>query len=484
MHPTRLWVVSAAGVAFALLILSNILTAALFAPVMVIYSIVAWKRLEMSFVKLVAPVLFSLLIGVGVAATYVFPLLAYHKLLDADAVPANHPYAELGRQLLGIAASEVSAYRITLPAIVIGVCVMLFVLRYVLLADLGPATRRVLLLMLGLGATLLIPGLGPKLTQLSGLKVSGFDSYNGFAVRMLVTVLFTLGLGIVAYCRISARKVDPRERFLLVVSCSAFVLMLPWSAPLWKVFPEFGSILQFPWRFCAVLCVASSGLCAAAIDDCLRHETRGKGAPSLVVIIAFLLVIIGAGNFFWAVTPRYTAPFTTHVDMTRGVDPMYPTYVPARSLAGFANDVGASLGTWDMAPTPVVYGVRSDIVRGQGSVSVVRTGPRTLVVSAHCQTDSRVRIGQLFMPLWRIVAVTQSAGTESLSSSPDGLIEVSLGPGQHEFELLFDGGFPERAGTIVTLASILFVAVGSVFSAFSALGPKPSIDVREHSFSS
>ena len=484
IHPTRFWVLSAIGVAFALLMLSNILIAVLFAPVMVLYAIVSGKQKEFSLIKRVAPIICSMAIGVGVAATYVFPLLANHRLLDADAVPANHPYAELGRQLLGISLSEVSTYRIAIPGIIIALCVTVFVALHVWRANLALAGRIVLLATLGLGVVMLIPGMGPMLVRLSRLKVSGFDSYNGFCVRMLFISLFTLGLGLLAYCRVSAEGANPRQRLLLAVSCATFVLTLPWSAEIWKAFPEFGSVIQFPWRLCAILSVAASGLFAAAIDDCLRHGIRGEKRPSFVVMILVALVVIGAGNFIWGVQTRFRALSTPGIDMTRGVDPMYPTYVPPLNVTGFAKDLGTSPDTWEVAPSPVVYGVRADLTSGQGNVSVVRTGPRSLLVSAQVHGDGRVRVGQLFWPLWKIVPMPKSARGETLGSSADGLIEVSLGPGQHNFELVFDGGWPERLGDIVTLVSIVVIVAGFAFTALSARKQKSLVSDQEHSFSS
>ena len=73
-----------------------------------------------------------------------------------------------------------------------------------------------------------------------------------------------------------------------------------------------------------------------------------------------------------------------------------------------------------------------------------------------------MQIGQLYFPLWTIVPAMRSPRDEVLGSSAAGLIEVSLASGQHDFELVFGDGLPERAGCIVTLASIL--VVGSRFA--------------------
>jgi len=109
--------------------------------------------------------------------------------------------------------------------------------------------------------------------------------------------------------------------------------------------------------------------------------------------------------------------------------------------------------------------VRADFSRGSGTVSVARLGPRELRVSARAEDDARLKIGQLYSPLWRILPVGGSSDVPQMGPSEEGLIEVSLPAGRHDFELKFDVGWPERAGALVTLASILVAAGGSFAAA-------------------
>jgi len=476
IQPTRFRILSAIGVLFALLILSNVLTAVLFAPVTVLYALVTGKRTERSLVRRVTPLLLSFVVATGVAATYIFPVAAYHRLFDAGAVSANHPYFELGRQLLNITPGEISTNRILTPGIACAVCLALLVARYVWRSDGSFASRTIMLVTLGLGALILVPGVGRALIEVARLKVSSYDSYNGFSAKMLLTDLFTLGLGFLAYCRISKEQTDPRARFLLLISCAALVLMLPWSTVIWKTIPGFAAILQFPWRLGALLTVAAAGLFAAAIDDCMRRGFLGERAPSLVVLILVALVTIGPGNIIWRVVAEFRAPTTPQIDLTRGVDPMYPTYVPPNKIVAFGKDVGTTPNTWEVNPTPIVHGIRADLSSGQGEVIATRVSPRKLLVSAQSPGYAHALIGQLYFPLWRIVPTTQSTRGELLSSSADDLIEVSLTPGRHEFELVFDGGWPERLGNTVTLLSVLLVLGGFIFANLQAKGRKSVVE--------
>ena len=176
-----------------------------------------------------------------------------------QAVIRYHDIVALGHHLLFITSSQVHTYPFAIPGIVTAACLTLLVAWYVWRGGGGLAARLGMLLILGLGIVLLIPNTGPALITLSGLKVSSFDSFDAYSAKMLLTALFTLGLGLLAYCRLSGKRADSRESVLAVVACAAFALMAPWCAGIWSIVPGI-EIIQFPWRLCAILNVAAAGL--------------------------------------------------------------------------------------------------------------------------------------------------------------------------------------------------------------------------------
>jgi len=155
-------------------------------------------------------------------------------------------------------------------------------------------------------------------------------------------------------------------------------------------------------------------------------------------MIFYAFAVIATGSLVWRVDRPWRAFSAPSINVSRQVDMMYPTYVPARKLAGFAKNIGTSPDTFDVAPTPVEAGVRADFASGKGNIAVVRLEPRKLLVSVESQGDARVRFSQLYFPLWTILPKTGSLGDEILGSSDEGHIEVSLTSGRHDFELLFD----------------------------------------------
>jgi hypothetical protein len=452
----RLAILSAIAVAFALLLMSNILTAILFVPVLLLYAAASGRRTTLS-------VLFALVFGICLAAVYILPAFLYQGLFTPKETIVHRPLAQLGRNFLYVSLSELHSRRTAIPVIVIVVCLLSFIAYRIATSAAGLAARVGMLLTVGLGLGLLIPDLGPKLITLSGLKVSGFDSYSYYAMDILFTDLLTLGLGVLAYCRLSGRRTHAQERVLLVVVCCAFVLMLPWAAIIWKIAP-YTDIVQYPWRLSSILTVAVAGLFAAGIDSCLRRDSRSSRGPSLRAMACVAIITIGAGGIIWRIDRVYRNLSAPRVDITRCMDPMYFAFIPPSKIYQFARRVGTSPDAVYVKSTPVQPGVSAVYTAGKGRVSVKRITPEKLFVAAECQGNSQVQIGQLCFPLWKIAPVKGfSVDGETLGSSADDLMEVSLTPGRHEFWLVFDTGVPERVAGFLSLASVLLMVAGLAF---------------------
>jgi hypothetical protein len=445
LRTQRLHTSAAIAVAFAFLLVSNILTAILFVPVLILYASVSGRRTMLS-------VLFALTFGTCLAAIYIVPAFSYQGLFTPKATIAHRHLAELGRNLLYVSSSELHARRIAIPITAIILLTAFVVTRHIIKSASRVSIRIGMLLALGLGLLLLIPDLGPRLITLSRLSVSGYGSFKYYSMDLLLSALLTLALGLVAYCRISHREVQRQEHVLLLIACGAFVVMLPWTSVMWKVFPR-TDILQYPWRFCSIFTVAVAGLFAAGIDDSLRQGPSLPKRPSLHVLVSVATITILVGGIIWRPIPSFSTP---RVDITRRMDPMYFAFVPASKIYAFAKRVGTSPDTDYVESTPVQHNVNGYFADGNGTVFIKTVTPEKLLVSANCRGDCRIQISQLYFPLWRIVPVQASSrGGETLESTAQDLMEVSLTAGQHEFWLVFDDGLPDKLGRVVSSACVL-----------------------------
>jgi hypothetical protein len=471
-------VVSILGAVLACLFLSNAIIAVLFVPALIFYTI-GGGLLTVKAATRRAAILFSALaLGVGMSAIYVFPVAAYRALFDWSQMPAHLPGYELGLYFLFLTSGSLAAAPIIVVVLVGTIAFTLAVLGQAWRATVSRTERICICVVLGLALLSMVPNVGPKMIRASGLRLSEIEPYVWFTARTLLGSLCTLGLGILAYCRVADAGARRRDKILLGIALGAVVLMLPWSAPIWKALPVLASI-QFPFRFGSILSVAVAGLVALAIDQSVGRMNDVKGRLSLLVMVAAIVWVIGVGFLVWRVDwnfrlalglpvkGRVEAEAITRVDYTRAVDIPYRTYVATRSVEAFAQRLGTKPGAADrvndVAATPVENPVRAECVNGEAVVNMRRVGFRELIGVIDCLRDGRVRINQVYWPLWKNVPTGDATGHGVITSSAEGLIEVALPPGRHELHLVLDRAKSEWWGGIVTVVSLLSVIVGCGF---------------------
>jgi hypothetical protein len=212
---------------------------------------------------------------------------------------------------------------------------------------------------------------------------------------------------------------------------------------------------------CSILSVAVAGLFAISLDGYLGSDIWKRRKPHIAGLIFFAAAVVTTGSAIWRVDSKLRWPYPPTVDVDRWLESTtYPTFVYPPAVVNFAARAGSSPYTFDVDPTPAEHGIDAQCVDARGFASVVRVTPRRLLVSVECEKYAPIRIGQIYFPLWTAVPITQSDSTLSLRSSEDGLIEVSLPAGKHDFELVFGGGFAEKAGLVVSAASIVVLLAG------------------------
>jgi hypothetical protein len=246
-------IIGALGIVFGLLILSNILYALTFIPVMCFYTAVRGRRH-------LGALSCGVLLGCGMAGAYLFPLMVSQHLFEPAAVRSLHPAAEQGRNLIYLCREDMSQHRFMVLGLIAAAGYLLVIAKQVGWARIPWWVRALMLFLLLLGTTLLIPDFGPRLIHLAHLQVSGYSSFASFSMNILFSALFMVGIALLAYSRIAMKpETGVREHALMALACGAFFFMLPWSAPLWRIAPR-TDIVQFPWRLCAILAVCTAAL--------------------------------------------------------------------------------------------------------------------------------------------------------------------------------------------------------------------------------
>lgn len=148
------------------------------------------------------------------------------------------------------------------------------------------------------------------------------------------------------------------------------------------------------------------------------------------------------------------------------VDILYHTYVSRNRTAAFAALLGTKPRTYSAGRIPVVRG-NPTLVQGEGTAEAVSREPRSVVVSFAASENSVMRIAQLYSPLWKGVLLDRPSYVLRPMSSDEGLIELSVVPGRHYLKLLFELGWPERCGVIVTVVALIVVVGGVTLELYS-----------------
>ena len=459
----RFTAVSALGIVWALLVLSNFLTALIFAPFMVAYAIAHRESNHLSLAKCLVSILVSVAIGTCLAAAYVFPFVDNLKLFDINALLSLPGYG-LSQNFAFVRLASLHKH-VVVVALGGAFILALIAARSIWRSGGTAIVRTCTLMTLGLGVLMITPGLGPWLMALIGLKPPIFRLVDYFPEQLLIMALLTFVLGAFAYSQVSqeAGQRDHRLLLFLATACSGFILMLPWSAFLWRAVPLVARAVQFPHRLCILLTIAVTGIFAVVLEDCLRPRTTRKGiVPAMPLVLMAVAVIVG-GVFTWRADWRWVHvlrnPSLVHADEKHDVDHTYRTFVPQDDVAAFANLIDAVPNDDQVHPKDVEAGA-ARLVEGQGVVTLTRQSPRKLLVSYTVSGEGRARIGLVYSPLWKIERPPETSGSPIVSSSPDGLVEVPLDPGRHELELVFDIGWPERYGAIVSILSLLMIIGG------------------------
>jgi hypothetical protein len=277
-----------------------------------------------------------------------------------------------------------------------------------------------------------------------------------FAVVAILACLTAFAFGV----RVKIIDKAGQMRFWVGMAVLAFVMMLPVARPVWDHLPLL-QVIQFPWRFNAILVLAMAVLIGLWADN-----TRGKGAKlsAPALIIACVIVVGQSLPTVVAYLALGASPGAPSMDkMLSQFGPLNrearekvlaakmsidePEYRPrwvASEYYGTTQRLDALLSRLDAADT----GQR------QSSVKIVSRSSRHLLLSVDTPKEGWIKLPQFYYPGWR-ASIEQSSATLPLRpSNPEGLIEIKVDRGKHEIVLELVPGIAEQMGWLTSCFSL------------------------------
>jgi len=338
---------------------------------------------------------------------------------------------------------------------------------------------------IGLSAVFLWPAMTTQQLVFLDRMTTGYFSYknwllfSNFALwtdEKLTLLLLTLDLAAIACCAFVIAHFNPSKFtrqlniFWFVVGMASILMMTDLSRPLWLIFPLVQKI-QFPWRFNAILSIATTALLASAI-----YSFRKSGSRSMRVIwtTVVLLIVTWFPATGWAIWRAY--PFhnpsqeeinykNREIDQEREVPEYYPRWNTA--MAEMDWEISSIEKDWDDSMDRRFKSLlqrvgqsggslsRFNIVEGTGQVRIDSWRPGRIELHVDTPADMKINISQFYFPNWTVQLPGESSSLTVQPSQPDGLISLTIPQGSHEVLLELKRSKAETTGLIISLLSLV-----------------------------
>jgi len=435
------------ALAFALVVLSHLFTAALFVPVLLVYSF--YRSHPKQHLIDLATTIASLALGTGIAGFYVLPMLSQSRYFHPDRMliaygarlwPLSQMFPYDATLLPNSDPRWKSLRHIALALAVIAIPVIATAWYRVRKQS---ASLRLLLAVVSIalvGLTILAGHLGTLGSVPGALPLSPLLMQE--RSQIFLASLLTFEAGIICYWSLRGTGQLRLANFLMGMALVSFVMTTRWSLFVWQFVHPIWDI-QFPWRFNVFLALAVAGLAALIFAE-LRSKPfhmRVFGSVSALVLWALIVVL-----------PAWRGGVHTKFFGTQSVayQPMLDYGLPTYAQVEVPQSA--------LMVTPSKDGnVDAVVVSGSGEAQVNSVDPAQIAVHIVCESACTTRIGQFYYPAWRATLLPASTAVP-LKTSPEGLMMVSLTPGDHDVLFGFNLGWPQPLGAGLSIASLLVAA--------------------------
>jgi hypothetical protein len=227
--------------------------------------------------------------------------------------------------------------------------------------------------------------------------------------------------------------------FLAVLGLAAFFAS-PESLFLWERLALL-QYLEFPWRFLSLIAVSTAFLCG--FPFLLLGPGKERLADAFTVILVGGLFLLG----FPKARPE-TFLAVTDADYT-------PRMIALNHIAVTTAEEYEPVWVQQRPQSPA--GERLSLLSGSGSLTALHLSPTRYQFQATITQAARLRINTFYFPGWTLYV---DGGERPLDySSPQGVMEFSLEPGEHRVEVSFRDTPLRQVSTGLSLLALAGLAL-------------------------
>jgi hypothetical protein len=246
-----------------------------------------------------------------------------------------------------------------------------------------------------------------------------------------------------------------KERSLILFYAIATIpivfLMLPISAPLWRLLP-IAALVQFPWRFLALTAVTLAVLSGFAIPKPQSTSLPISSSPTMILALVAVL-----GSFAYTL-PQYT-PIPEIAEGPLMTIEFELRYTDMRGMTKWTQEFPTD------SPLIEQYLAGEDLVTAQAlapdaSVEMIRAGGASDELWVRSPSGTALQFYTYYFPGWRVTVDGERLPDDALRpEGPYGLLTVDIPAGEHHV-LLRWGDTPLRfTGKALTLVCLALAIV-------------------------
>lgn len=269
------------------------------------------------------------------------------------------------------------------------------------------------------------------------------QDFNSAIFVSVLTIVVSGLCGLMLVFTSEKRKERAEVWFWGAVATVCLFMMLSISKPVWELVPVL-QIIQFPWRFGTVLCIA--------VATTIGYGLSSVSSPVSIGRLAWIQLLCGIVLIWFYATwlAVWPAHFPDNLDSSyfaqNGEDAI--EYSPR--WVGTQRDQVISKYGRGHGDSPVEILGSSDT-----EVSIEHWNPREILLNIQSPVAVDLLVHRFYFPGW--AALLDGQAVPALPSNPDGLICVNVPSGQHRLQLRLLATMPERAGQIISAISLLVI---------------------------
>jgi hypothetical protein len=251
-----------------------------------------------------------------------------------------------------------------------------------------------------------------------GLSLPGTQDGMSFAVGPVHLLLALAALLLVWRLRRMRGQGGLAVSFSLVLLLLAAFLSSTGATFLWDRLPLL-QYLEFPWRLFSLVALSTALLCG--FPFLLVGAEGGRLATGLMALLL-------AGLFLFGFPQARPEAYLDVQDADYG-----PQAIAQRGLAVTTAKEYEPIWVRQPAPSPATAPVT--LVEGQARLLSARPSPTYLQIQADVTEEALLQVNIFYFPGWTLYV--DGVETPIDHVNPQGLVEFSLGPGEHQVQVLF-----------------------------------------------